>query len=100
MGQSTLKVLLQPEIGDADTLHLLLRPGARELIAKAVEAELASFLESCAGQRLDDGRQAVARNGYLPERAVQTGIGEVEIQVPKVRDHSGGGARFNSNLLC
>jgi transposase-like protein len=99
MSQSTLKVLSQPEIGEADPLHALLREGARELIAKAVEAELASFLESLAGQRLEDGRRAVVRNGYLPGRTVQTGIGEVEVQVPKVRDRSGGGARFNSNLL-
>jgi hypothetical protein len=64
MSQSTLKVLSQPEIGEADPLHALLREGARELIAKAVEAELASFLESFAGQRVEDGRRAVVRNGY------------------------------------
>ena len=75
MSQSTLEVFSQPEIGDTDPLHALLRAGARELIAKAVEAELASFLESVAGQRLEDGRQAVVRNVYLPERRVQTGIG-------------------------
>ena len=39
------------------------------------------------------------RNGYLPERTVQTGIGEVEVRVPKVRDRSGGGACFRSSLL-
>ena len=99
MSQSTLKVLSQPEIGAADPLHALLREGARELIAKAIEAELARVLQSFAGQSLEDGRRAVVRNGYLPGRTVQTGIGEVEVQVPKVRDRSGGGARFNSNLL-
>jgi len=99
MSQSTLKVLSQPEIEESDPLHALLREGARELIAKAVEAELAGFLEGFSEQRLGNGRQAVVRNGYLPERKVQTGIGEVEVRVPKVRDRSGGGARFNSNLL-
>lgn len=99
MSQSTLKVLSQPEIEETDPLHALLRAGARELIAKAVEAELASFLESVADQRLEDGRQAVVRNGYLPERTVQTGIGDVEVRVPKVRDRSGAGARFHSALL-
>ena len=48
---------------------------------------------------LDDGRQAVVRNGYLPERTVQTGIGDVSVQVPKVRDRSGRWPRFNSSLL-
>ena len=99
MSQSTLKVLSQPEIGEADPLHALLRAGARELIANAVEAELASFLESVADRRLEDGRQAVVRNGHLPQRRVQTGIGEVEVRVPKVRDRSGAGTRFNSALL-
>ena len=82
-----------------DPLHARRRAGAREPIAQAVEAELASFLESVAGQRLEDGRQAVVRNGYLPGRRVQTGSGEVEVRVAKVRDRSGGGARFHSNLL-
>ena len=99
MSESTLSVLSQPEIEEADPLHALLREGARELIAKAVEAELAGFLEAYADQRLEDGRRAVVRNGYLPERRVQTGIGDVTVRVPKVRDRSGGGAVFRSELL-
>ena len=99
MTNSTLRALSQPEPQVTDPLHELLRQGARDLIAKAVEAELATFLSQYADQRLDDGRQAVVRNGYLPERTVQTGIGDVSVQVPKVRDRSGGGARFNSSLL-
>ena len=99
MTNSTLQALSQPEPQVTDPLHELLRQGARDLIAKAVEAELATFLAQYADQRLDDGRQAVVRNGYLPERTVQTGIGDVSVQVPKVRDRRGGGARFNSSLL-
>lgn len=99
MTDTTLQALSQPEPKIADPLHELLRQGARDLIAKAVEAELATFLDQYAGQRLDDGRQAVVRNGYLPERTVQTGIGDVSVKVPKVRDRSGSGACFNSNLL-
>ena len=99
MTDSTLRALSQPEPHVADPLHELLRQGARDLIAKAVEAELATFLAQYAEQRLDDGRQAVVRNGYLPERTVQTGVGDVSVQVPKVRDRSGGGVRFNSSLL-
>ena len=99
MTDSTLRALSQPEPQVTDPLHELLRQGARDLIAKAVEAELATFLSQYADHRLDDGRQAVVRNGYLPERTVQTGIGDVSVQVPKVRDRSSGGARFNSSLL-
>ena len=99
MTKSTLSVLSQPAIEESDPLHALLRQGARKLIAEAVEAELTLFLEGYADQRLDDGRRAVVRNGHLPRRTVQTGIGAVEVQVPKVRDRSGGGVCFRSSLL-
>ena len=79
MTESTLRALSQPELSIADPLHDLLRQGARDLIARAVEAELAGFLDQYAAHRLEDGRQAVVRNGYLPERTVQTGIGEVGV---------------------
>jgi len=45
------------------------------------------------------GRRAVVRNGYLPEREIQTGIGPVKVRVPKARDRSGSGVKFNSRLL-
>jgi transposase-like protein len=65
----------------------------------ATQAELAAFLDVYGDRRLEDGRRAVVRNGYLPERTVQTGIGDVAVRVPKVRDRSGGGACFRSELL-
>jgi putative transposase len=48
--------------------------------------------------QLMDGRQAVVRNGYLPSREILTGIGPVEVQVPKIRDRSGAGIKFTSAL--
>ena len=38
-------------------------------------------------------------HGYLPERTIQTGLGEVTVKVPKVRDRSESGIRFTSALL-
>jgi putative transposase len=99
MTESTLRAVSQPELSIADPLHDLLRQGARDLIARAVEAELAGFLDQYAAHRLEDGRQAVVRNGHLPERTVQTGVGAVGVRVPKVRDRSDGGVRFHSTLL-
>lgn len=99
MTNSTLRALPQPEAESTDPLTDLLRAGARGLIAQAVEAELQALLEQHAQLKLPDGRQAIVRNGYLPERTIQTGIGDVEIKVPKVRDRSGSGVRFNSSLL-
>ncbi len=52
-----------------------------------------------ANLRLDDGRQAVVRNGFLPERRIQTGIGDISVKVPKIRERSGNGIYFNSTLL-
>ncbi len=99
MSKFTLTALTQPESNTIDPLTDLLRSGARQLISQAVEAELQVLLDQHAKTRLIDGRQAVVRNGHLPKRTVQTGIGDVEIKVPKVRDRSGSGIRFNSNLL-
>jgi len=64
-----------------------------------VQAELAGFLESHAESRDGRGRQAVVRNGYLPEREIVTGIGPVPVQVPKTRDRTGAGRGFRSQLL-
>ena len=46
-----------------------------------------------------DGKQAVVRNGHLPERTIQTGLGDVAVKVPKVRDRSGQGIKFTSKLV-
>jgi putative transposase len=82
-----------------DVLTELVRSGAQQIIAQAVEAELHSFLSQYQYFKDDQGRKAVVRNGYLPERTVMTGVGEVSVQVPKVRDRTGSGIKFNSSLL-
>ena len=82
-----------------DALSQLVRQGARQIIAQAVEAELQEFLGYNKDLKDEQGRQAVVRNGYLPERTIVTGIGEVSVQVPKVRDCSGSGVKCNSSLL-
>lgn len=99
MSKSNLHALSQPEVASNDPLHELIRKGARNLIAQAVETELESLLKQYADVTTPDGRQAVVRNGRLPKRTIQTGVGDVEVQVPKVRDRSGSGIRFNSQLL-
>jgi putative transposase len=92
-----LKTLESESFGDA--LTQLVRQGARQIIAQAVEAELAEFLVQYQDLKDDQGRQAVVRNGYLPQRTITTGVGEVEVQVPKIRDRTGSGIKFNSLLL-
>lgn len=81
-----------------DALSEVLRHGAQQLLAKAVEAELAALLAKYQDVRVD-GKQAVVRNGYLPERTLQTGLGSIPVKIPKVRDRSGSGIKFNSSLV-
>lgn len=99
MKDLTMKTVSTPATTMSDPLTELLRQGAKELIAEAVKLELRAMLDAYAHLQLTNGQKAVVRNGYLPIRSIQTGIGSVEIKVPKIRDRSGQGLRFNSSLL-
>lgn len=99
MNNFTLKPVATPEFENSDPLTELLRMGARGLIAQAVESELQLLMKEHETLQLPDGRQVVVRNGYLPERTIQTGLGDVCVKVPKIRDRSGAGIKFNSSLL-
>lgn len=80
--KDTVIALKKPE-ETTDLLTEVLRNGARKLLAAAVEAEVDYFLS----QHNDrDGKARFVRNGYLPERAIQTGIGDVTVEIPRVRD--------------
>jgi putative transposase len=81
-----------------------LRNGARALLAKAVEAEVADFLGKHADFRTQEGQQRVIRHGHLPEREVMTGIGPVTVRQPRVRDRAAaaggpGQTRFSPSIL-
>ena len=82
-----------------DELTEFLRASARELVAGAVEAEVAELLSAQAGRKLPDGRSAVVRNGYQPEREIVTGIGAVPVQIPRVRSRDGEPVSFRSVLV-
>jgi transposase-like protein len=82
-----------------DSLTELLRRGARDLIEQAVAVELQGLLAEYANVTDLVGRQAVVRNGYLPEREILTGLGPVVVRVPKVRDRSKSGVKFNSAIV-
>ena len=82
----------------ADALTEVLRGGARELLQQAVEAEVAEAIAQFATLKDEAGRQRVVRNGYLPERSIQTGIGAVAVRAPRVRDRAGE-LKFSSSIL-
>ena len=82
-----------------DPLTQMLRDGARILISTAVECELEGFMMKFADRKLQDGRAAVVRNGHLPQREIQTSIGPVKVQIPKVRSRDGSVVTFRSALV-
>jgi transposase-like protein len=87
-------------LGD-DPLTDILRRGARTLLAQAIEAEVAAYLQDRAHLTDQAGHQQVVRNGFLPERTVLTGIGPVEVKQPRVRDRRPADERetFRSAIL-
>ena len=101
MTETNVFQLAQPGTFD-DSLTDVLREGARALLARAVEAEVAEFLSRHADRTTADGRQRVVRHGHLPERSIMTGIGPVAVRQPRVRDRAGDGGeriRFSPNIL-
>jgi transposase-like protein len=86
MRQSSDKVVEFPSESSRDVLTEVLREGARKLLADAVEQELGEYLRERADLRDASGHQLVVRNGHLPERTIQTGLGDVPVKKPRVRD--------------
>jgi len=69
-----------------DPLTTVLRKGARDLLAQAVEEEATAFLAAHAAIRDDEGHQMIVLNGHLPARTIQTGIGAIPVCGRRVRD--------------
>ena len=70
-------------------LEETLREGARRLLQEAIENEVHEFLEAFENLTTRDGRKRLVRNGHIPERKVQTGVGPLSIKQPRVRDKEG-----------
>ena len=100
MSHDNVFSLQNPAVPNAvhDALTEVLQEGARKLLAQAIEAEVAEFLARHGDKRDGGGRLRVVRNGFLPERTIQTGIGDVPVKAPRVRDRVGR-LRFSSSIL-
>jgi transposase-like protein len=98
---SNVVPLRQPDEID-DPLTNIVRAGARQLLARAVEIEAETFLAAMRDLKLPDGRDRVVRHGHGPTRMIQTGIGPVEVERVKIRDRGASGServRFTSVIL-
>jgi len=89
----------QEERGGQDELTALIRTGAQKLIAQALKAEVAELLATYADQQDEQGHARVVLSGHHPTREIQTGIGPVTVQVPKVRSREGEPVTFRSALV-
>lgn len=97
MKQDNIIALKKPE-GIKDLLTEVIRNGARQLLSAAIEAEVSEFLLA---HNEKENKARFVRNGHLPEREIQTGIGAIAVDVPRVRDRdkSCDGIQFNSSVI-
>ncbi len=99
---TTVIAFRQPDIID-DPLTELAREGARRILAQVLIAEADAFVAMWKDERLPDGRDRIVRHGHGPHRAIQTGVGPVEVRRAKVRDRGDVGTeekiRFSSAIL-
>ena len=86
MRKDNVVAVKNPERFIDDPISEILRQGARSLLAQALENEIEIFLNEYRELRDKKGLQRIVRNGYLPEREIQTGIGPVPVEVPRIRD--------------
>jgi putative transposase len=101
MAESTTQSLAFPESTAKDVMTEILRKGAQQMLAQAIQEEVVEWIEQRADLHDAQGRQQVVRNGYLPKRRITTGVGLVEVEQPRVRDRRpvGEAEKFTSKIL-
>jgi putative transposase len=103
MHEGTTEVVQLPVGSGRDVLTGILREGAEKLLIQAIEAEVAAYIEQHADRRDADGHRLVVRNGHMPVRKIQTGVGPVTVRQPRVNDQrvdeAGQRIRFASEIL-
>jgi transposase-like protein len=103
MSSSTFPLRLATEPVVCLTLEQIAREGARRALQKAIEDEVADYLDDH-GHHVDDaGHRLVVRNGHRPARTILTGVGPLEVEQPRVNDRrvdeNGVRFRFTSKIL-
>ena len=88
----------------AVSLDELCRQGAQQMLAAAMEVEVADYVEGLVGEVDEKGRRLVVRNGRHERRMITTTAGAVEIHQPRVDDRrvdpeTGEKRRFRSGLI-
>jgi hypothetical protein len=85
-------------------LYEIVRDGARQMLAAALQAEVAAYVAEFVDQRDENGHRLVVRNGYHQASDVLTTAGAVQVKAPRVNDRridpdTGQRQRFSSAIL-
>ena len=103
MSSSTFALRLATEPVVCRTLEEVAREGARRALQKAIEDEVAQYVDDHRDHLDDAGHRRVVRNGRKPPRTVLTGVGPIEVTQPRVDDRrvdeNGVRFRFTSRIL-
>jgi len=86
MRESTSDRFVLPVPQSRDVMTEILRTGAQKMLAQMIQQEVDDWLAERASLQDEQGRRQVVRNGFLPKRKITTGVGQVEVQQPRVRD--------------
>ena len=86
MRESTIDRFVLPVPQSRDVMTEILRAGAQKMLTQMIQQEVDDWLAERASLQDQQGRRQVVRNGFLPRRKIATGVGQVEVQQPRVRD--------------
>jgi transposase-like protein len=101
MPKATGNLVPFPQESTSSVLDEILRDGAREMLARAIEDEVAAYIGDRRHLVDEFGHRVVVRNGHLPERTIQTPMGAIPVKQPRVRDCRAPADReeFRSSIL-
>jgi transposase-like protein len=103
MSSSAVSLRLATEPVVFATLEQIAREGARRALQKAIEDEVAEYLNTHVECLDDGGRRLVVRNGHKPARSILSALGPIEVKQPRVDDRrvdeNGVRFRFTSKIL-
>ena len=89
---------IQDAQSERDALNQLLQKGAVQMLMSALELELERYLHETSSLRDSLGHRLVVRNGYSQERTLNTEIGTLRFQQPRVNDKRSG-HQFSSSII-
>lgn len=86
MRENNIDRCVLPAPQSRDVMTEILRAGAQKMLREMIQQEVEDWLAEHEHLRDEQGRRQVVRNGFLPKRTITTGVGQVEVQQPRVRD--------------